>query len=299
MNGILIINKPLGYTSRDIVNIVGKALNTKKIGHTGTLDPNASGVLVLCIGKALKMCELMTSHDKEYIAEVILGISTDTLDMDSNATVLQDVNVNIEKSKIEDVVKSFVGKYEQVVPIYSSVKVNGRKLYEYARSNTQVDLPKKEVQINDISIIDDIAYIDGKIHFNIKCSVSKGTYVRALIRDIGEKLGVPSVMNKLVRTKVGDFNLDNSYTLDDIKSGNFKLIDICSAFPNIKQIVVDDKIANKIKNGVILDKFFDNDIAFIIDKSGNLLALYKNDNDKSRPYKMFMNLSIESRHKKF
>lgn len=288
MNGILIINKPLGYTSRDIVNIVGKALNTKKIGHTGTLDPNASGVLVLCIGKSLKMCELMTSHDKEYIAEVILGISTDTLDMDSNATVLQDVNVNIEKSKIEDVVKSFVGKYEQVVPIYSSVKVNGRKLYEYARSNTQVDLPKKEVQINDISIIDDIAYIDGKIHFNIKCSVSKGTYVRALIRDIGEKLGVPSVMNKLVRTKVGDFNLENSYSLDDIKSGNFKLIDICSAFPNIKQIVVDDKIANKIKNGVILDKFFDNDIAFIVDKSDNLLALYKNDNDKSRPYKMFI-----------
>ena len=288
MNGILIINKPLGYTSRDIVNIVGKALNTKKIGHTGTLDPNASGVLVLCIGKALKMCELMANHDKEYLAEVILGISTDTLDMDSNATVLQDVNINIEKSKIEDVVKSFVGKYEQVVPIYSSVKVNGKKLYEYARSNTKVDLPKKEVQINDISIVDDIICIDGKIHFNIKCSVSKGTYVRALIRDIGDKLGIPSVMNKLVRTKVGGFNLDNSYSLDDIKSGNFKLIDICSAFPSIKQIVVDDKIANKIKNGIILDKFFDSDIAFIIDKSNNLLALYKNDNNKSRPYKMFI-----------
>lgn len=288
MNGILIINKPLGYTSRDIVNIVGKALNTKKIGHTGTLDPNASGVLVLCIGKALKMCELMANHDKEYLAEVILGISTDTLDMDSNATVLQDVNINIEKSKIEDVVKSFVGKYEQVVPIYSSVKVNGKKLYEYARSNTHVDLPKKEVQINDISIVDDIVCIDGKIHFNIKCSVSKGTYVRALIRDIGDKLGIPSVMNKLVRTKVGGFNLDNSYSLDDIKSGNFKLIDICSAFPSIKQIVVDDKIANKIKNGIILDKFFDSDIAFIIDKSNNLLALYKNDNNKSRPYKMFI-----------
>ena len=288
MNGILIINKPLGYTSRDIVNIVGKALNTKKVGHTGTLDPNASGVLVLCIGKALKMCELMTNHDKEYMAEVILGISTDTLDMDSNATVLQDVNVNIEKSKIEDVVKSFIGKYEQVVPVYSSVKVNGRKLYEYARSNTKVDLPKKEVQINDISIVDDIICIDGKIHFNIKCSVSKGTYVRALIRDIGNKLGVPAVMNKLVRTKVGNFDLENSYSLDDIKSGNFKLIDICSAFPSIKQIVVDDKIANKIKNGVILDKFFDSDIAFIIDKSNNLLALYKNDNNKSRPYKMFI-----------
>lgn len=288
MNGVLIINKPLGYTSRDIVNIVGKALNTKKVGHTGTLDPNASGVLVLCIGKALKMCELMTNHDKEYMAEVILGISTDTLDMDSNATILQDVNVNVERSKIEEVVKSFIGKYEQVVPIYSSVKVNGRKLYEYARSNTKVDLPKKEVQINDISIVDDIICIDGKIHFNIKCSVSKGTYVRALIRDIGNKLGVPAVMNKLVRTKVGNFDLENSYSLDDIKSGNFKLIDICSAFPSIKQIVVDDKIANKIKNGVILDKFFDSDIAFIIDKSNNLLALYKNDNNKSRPYKMFI-----------
>ena len=288
MSGILIVNKNLGYTSRDVVNIVGKHLNTKKIGHTGTLDPKASGVLVLCIGKALKMCDLMLNDHKEYIAEIILGISTNTLDMDSNATILQNVDVKLEKKEIKNAVKSFVGKYLQEVPIYSSVKVNGRKLYEYARSNTPVELPKKEVTIDYIDIIDDITYKNNKIYFKIKCSVSKGTYIRALIRDIGEKLGVPAVMNSLVRTKVGNFNIDDSYTLDDIEKGNYKIIDICDAFPNINKIIVDTNVAKKIQNGVILDKFFDDKMAFIFDDEENLLALYQNKDNKSRPYKMFI-----------
>ena len=155
MNGILIINKPLGYTSRDAVNIVGKKLGTKKIGHTGTLDPNASGVLVLCVNQALKLIELMDDYDKEYIAEVILGIETDTLDMDKNATIIKEQAANINKEQIISVVNSFKRKYLQEVPKYSAVKVNGRKLYDYARSNIPVELPKKEVDIKDISIIDD------------------------------------------------------------------------------------------------------------------------------------------------
>ena len=288
MGGILIINKPLGYTSRDVVNIVGKILGTKKIGHTGTLDPNASGVLVLCVGNALKMCDLMLNDHKEYLAEIILGIGTDTLDMDSNATILQDVNVKLDKSEIIDVVKSFVGSYLQEVPIYSSVKVNGKKLYEYARSNTPVKLPKKEVTIDYIDIIDDITYKNNKIYFKIKCSVSKGTYVRALIRDIGNRLGVPSVMNSLIRTKVGIFDIDNSYTLDDITKGNYKMINICDAFTNINRMSVNNKLAKKIKNGVIMDKFFDDKMMFILDEKNNLLALYQNTDDKSRPYKMFI-----------
>ena len=288
MNGILIVNKPLGYTSRDVVNYVGRILNTKKIGHTGTLDPNASGVLVLCIGSALKMCELMDNYDKEYIAEVILGISTDTLDMDSNATIVDEDDVDVNNEKIVDVINSFKGKYMQQVPIYSAVKVNGKKLYEYARNNIPVDLPSKEVEIKDISLLDDISYVDGKIYFKIKCTVSKGTYIRALIRDIGDKLNVPSVMNNLVRTRIGNFNIDNSYSLDDIDNDNYKLMSIIDAFPNIRKITVNDDTVFKIRNGVILDKFFDEDTAFILDKSNNLLALYKNDNNKCRPYKMFI-----------
>lgn len=288
MGGFLIVNKLLGYTSRDIVNLVGKELHTKKVGHTGTLDPNASGVLVLCVGKALKMAELMADHDKEYIAEVILGIETDTLDMDKNATIIKEENVNLDKDVILNIVNSFKGKYNQEVPKYSAVKVNGKKLYEYARNNIPVELPKKEVEIKDISIVDDIIYKNNKIYFKIKCLVGKGTYIRSLVSDIGRKLNVPAVMNSLVRTKVGNFTIDDSFTLDEISNNNFSLINIIDAFPNIPTIKVDRNTANKINNGVILDKFFDDKFAFIIDENENLIALYKNVEDKSRPYKMFV-----------
>ena len=288
MNGLIIVNKPVGYTSRDVVNAVGKVLNTKKIGHTGTLDPNASGVLILCVGNALKMCELMDDYDKEYIAEVILGIATDTLDTDNNATVLEDKSVDVDDDRITSVVNSFKGKYMQQVPIYSAIKVNGRKLYEYARGNIPVELPSKEVEIKHIELVDNINHIDGKIHFSIKCTVSKGTYIRALIRDIGNKLEVPAVMNKLIRTRIGNFSLDNCYTLNDIKDGNYELTSIIDAFPNIKKIIVNEDMVFKIRNGVILDKLFDEDMAFILDNENNLLALYKNKDNKSRPYKMFI-----------
>ena len=286
MNGILVINKDLGYTSRDVVNIVSKTLGTKKVGHTGTLDPGATGVLVVCVGKALKVCELLTNHDKEYIAGITLGIETDTLDMDGN--IIKDIAVDIDDKMIIETVNSFVGKYNQEVPKYSAVKVNGKKLYEYARKNIPVKLPSKEVEIKSIEIIDDIVHEDGKVFFKIKCTVSKGTYIRSLVRDIGNKLGVPSVMNSLVRTRHGNFTIDNSYSIDDIKNNNYQLIDIVDAFPNIPLVKVNDDIAFKIKNGVVLDKFFGSEMAFIVDNNDNLLALYKLDGNKCRTYKMFL-----------
>lgn len=286
MNGILVINKPLGYTSRDIVNIISKELNTKKVGHTGTLDPMASGVLVICVGNALKVCELLTNHDKEYIAGITLGIETDTLDMEGN--VLKSVDVNISDDKIYDVVDSFLGMYLQEVPKYSAVKVNGKKLYEYARKGINVELPSKEVEIKSIEIIDDVVHKDGKIFFSIKCTVSKGTYIRSLVRDIGNKLGVPSVMNNLIRTRQGNFKIDNSYSVEDIKNNYYKLINIIDAFPNIPIIKVDNNMAFKVKNGVVLNKFFDSEMAFIEDNDNNLIALYKLDGDKCRTYKMFL-----------
>ena len=285
MNGILVVNKDLGYTSRDVVNIVSKALNTKKVGHTGTLDPMASGVLVLCVGNALKLCEMLTNHDKEYIAGVTLGIETDTLDMEG--TVLSTEIVDIDKDKIIEAVKTFCGSYMQEVPKYSAVKVNGKKLYEYARNNIDVKLPSKMVDIYDIEIIDDIEYQDGKIHFKIKTTVSKGTYIRSLVRDIGTRLGVPAVMNSLVRNRLGDFNIDKAYSIDDIKNGNFELIPIMDAIKDIQRIKVDERMAFKIRNGVIVDSFFDGDKAFILDEDDNLIAIYENYNDKARVYKMF------------
>ena len=285
MNGILVVNKDLGYTSRDVVNIVSKSLNTKKVGHTGTLDPMASGVLVICCGNALKLCEMLTNHDKEYVAGITLGIETDTLDMEG--TVLSTKDVDIDKDKIIDVVNSFKGSYMQEVPKYSAVKVSGKKLYEYARNNIDVKLPSKMVDIFDIEVIDDITYNDGKVYFKIKTTVSKGTYIRSLVRDIGTKLGVPAVMNSLVRTRLGKFKIDDAYSIDDIKNGEYELIRILDAIDNLPKIKVDDRLAFKIRNGVILDKFFDGDKAFILDKDDNLIAIYENINDKARVYKMF------------
>lgn len=285
MMGILLINKPTGYTSRDIVNIISKKFKTRRVGHTGTLDPGATGLLVICINKALKVCELLTNHDKEYIAGITLGIETDTLDMDG--VVLSTETVDIDKQKIIECVNSFKKTYLQEVPKYSAIKVNGKKLYEYARSNTYVELPKKEVTIYDIQIIDDILYKDGKVYFKIKCHVSKGTYIRSLVRDIGAKLGVVATMNSLERTKLGTFILSEAYTLEDIMNDSYKLLSIEEALPDISHLVVDDEVAFKVKNGVAINRFVDTEMKFIFDKDNNLLALYKNDNDKARVYKMF------------
>lgn len=285
-NGILIVNKPSGITSRDVVNIVGKTLNTKKVGHTGTLDPMATGVLVLCLGNALKVCELITANDKEYIAKVILGIETETLD--TTSPIINTKKTNITKEEIEKVLNSFKGSYLQEVPKYSAVKINGKKLYEYAREGKEIELPKKMVTIYDIQLISDITYYNDTTSFYIKTTVSKGTYIRSLIRDIGYKLNTYGCMDSLERTRQGIFNIDNSYTLEEIKNNNYKLLSIEKSLPNIPLVEVDNKTLFKIKNGVKLKKFFDGDMAIIKDKN-KVVAIYKNDLNVSKLFKMIDN----------
>ena len=285
-NGILIVNKPSGITSRDVVNIVGKTLNTKKVGHTGTLDPMATGVLVLCLGNALKVCELITANDKEYIAKVILGIETETLD--TTSPIINTKKTNITKEEIEKVLNSFKGSYLQEVPKYSAVKINGKKLYEYAREGKEIELPKKVVTIYDIQLISDITYYNDTTSFYIKTTVSKGTYIRSLIRDIGYKLNTYGCMDSLERTRQGIFNIDNSYTLEEIKNNNYKLLSIEESLPNIPLVQVDNKTLFKIKNGVKLKKFFDGDMAIIKDKN-KVVAIYKNDLNESKLFKMIDN----------
>ena len=285
-NGILIVNKPSGITSRDVVNIVGKTLNTKKVGHTGTLDPMATGVLVLCLGNALKVCEIITANDKEYIAKVILGIETETLD--TTSPIINTKKTNITKEEIEKVLNSFKGSYLQEVPKYSAVKINGKKLYEYAREGKEIELPKKMVTIYDIQLISDITYYNDTTTFYIKTTVSKGTYIRSLIRDIGYKLNTYGCMDSLERTRQGIFNIDNSYTLEEIKNNNYKLLSIEESLPNIPLVQVDNKTLFKIKNGVKLKKFFDGDMAIIKDKN-KVVAIYKNDLNESKLFKMIDN----------
>lgn len=285
-NGILIVNKPSGITSRDVVNIVGKTLNTKKVGHTGTLDPMATGVIVLCLGNALKVCELITANDKEYIAKVILGIETETLD--TTSPIINTKKTNITKEEIEKVLNSFKGSYLQEVPKYSAVKINGKKLYEYAREGKEIELPKKMVTIYDIQLISDITYYNDTTSFYIKTTVSKGTYIRSLIRDIGYKLNTYGCMDSLERTRQGIFNIDNSYTLEEIKNNNYKLLSIEESLPNIPLVEVDNKTLFKIRNGVKLKKFFTGDMAIIKDKN-KVVAIYKNDLNESKLFKMIDN----------
>ena len=285
-NGILMVNKPSGITSRDVINIVGKTLNTKKVGHTGTLDPMATGVLVLCLGNALKVCELITANDKEYIAKVILGIETETLD--TTSPIINTKKTNITKEEIEKVLNSFKGSYLQEVPKYSAVKINGKKLYEYAREGKEIELPKKMVTIYDIQLVSDITYYNDTTSFYIKTTVSKGTYIRSLIRDIGYKLNTCGCMDSLERTRQGIFNIDNSYTLEEIKNNNYKLLSIEESLPNIPLVEVDNKTLFKIRNGVKLKKFFTGDMAIIKDKN-KVVAIYKNDLNESKLFKMIDN----------
>lgn len=290
MNGILLVNKKENWTSRDVVNKVGKILGTKKVGHTGTLDPLATGVLVLCIESATKLNEILTSTYKEYEAEITLGLLTDTLDITGNE--LKEEKVKVNKEQILEALNKMTGKYVQDVPIYSAVKVNGRKLYEYARAGESVELPKREVDIKELELIGNIKYTDNKTIFNIRCLVSKGTYIRTLVNDIANSLNTIGVMSKLTRTKQGKFKLENCYKIEDIESGNYKLISIAEALNNFPKVVVDGYLENLIKNGAVINDEWKQEHILFIDKNNCLLALYKSydkDKTKLKPWKMFNN----------
>lgn len=282
-DGVLVVYKEKGYTSRDVVNRVSKILHTKRIGHTGTLDPIATGVLVLCVEDGLKLVELLTNHDKEYVAKVRLGIETDTLDI-TGSVVQEELCQDITKDKIQTVLKNFIGKSRQVVPKYSAIKVNGKKLYEYARKGEEVELPVRDIEIYDLQMIGDISNNE----FTIKCSVSKGTYIRSLIRDIGYALGTVATMVELVRTKSGKFMIEDAYTLEDLEKGKYQLLKIEDVL-EIPKVVVEESMEKKIRNGQVIPKFFEGDMAMILDPNEKLIAIYqKKDDIYVKPYRMFL-----------
>ncbi len=278
MQGAIIVNKAPDMTSRDVINILNKKFNTKSIGHTGTLDPIAEGVLVCLIGKYTKLTDILINHDKEYIASFKLGILTDTLDI--TGKILKEEKINLTKEEIQKTILSFKGKYNQEVPIYSAVKINGKKLYEYARNNEEITLPKREVNIYDIELLN----IDNDI-ITIKTKVSKGTYIRSLIRDIGLKLNTNATMTKLIRTKLGKFTIEESYTLEDIQNDNYKLLSLEDLI-NLDTININEEMLFKIKNGQIIDYQTNK---YILYKYNNQdIALYKPyQNNKIKPFIMF------------
>ena len=281
MDGILIIDKEKNYTSRDVVNIVSNSLKTKKVGHTGTLDPLATGLLVICVGKATKLVDILTNHDKEYIADITFGIETDTLD--STGNILKEENKIIKKEDIIQALNSYKKEYDQQVPIYSAIKINGKKLYEYARENIKVELPTRKVNIYDIELLN-YEIIDNKTHIQIRCNVSKGTYIRSLIRDIGNSLNTCAIMTDLRRTKLGDFSIEDATKIKDIK--NAKLYSIEEVLKNYKQIEVDGNLEFKIKNGCKIENIYNEEYVLFKNING-IIGLYKKENNMLKPYKMF------------
>lgn len=271
-NGIVIVNKPSGYTSRDIVNIYQKKLKTKKIGHCGTLDPLAKGVLVLCVGSATKLVDYLTNTDKKYLAKMQLGILTTTSDLDGE--VIENVDVDVSDEQIIEVFNNFPSSYIQEVPIYSAVKVNGKKLYEYARSGLEVELPKREVKIKSLEL-KSINRNDKLIEIEFLCDVSKGTYIRSLCIDIAKELNTISVMSDLVRVTQAGFSLDECIGLDD----DVELIDINQvvfSYPRIDLLSVDDvKFGRKIKNEFNIDGivtlYYDNELIAFYESDGDML----------------------------
>ena len=248
MNGLIIFDKEKGITSHDLVYKVRKKTGIKKVGHAGTLDPMATGVLIIAIGKATKVNEYLLLKDKKYIAKIKLGILTDTFDITGN--ILEKENVSVLKKDIEEVLKRFTGKMSQTPPIYSALKVNGQKLYEYAREGKEVKIKNRNIEIFENKLID----FNGKDEFSIEIEVSKGTYIRSVAYDIGKAVGTYGTITELRRIKSGNFDIENSIkisdfenmSLDELKSN---LIPMELALENLKRIEIPKSFKQNFLNG--------------------------------------------------
>ena len=257
MEGILIINKPKGYTSQDVVSKVKKILNVKKVGHTGTLDPLATGVLPIMIGNYTKLSKYLIEHDKTYLARIKLGEKRDTGDEEGKIIetreVLQD---NLDKEKIENVLKSFCGRQKQIPPMYSAIKVNGKKLYEYAREGKKVEIPEREIEIYNIKL-KNINSEKKEIEFEVNCS--KGTYIRVLCENIAECLGTIGYMSFLKRIRVDRFVINKAITLEELEKNSDNkvfleenLINMDEIFKELPYIVLNNRKKELFLNGVML-----------------------------------------------
>ncbi len=253
MQGIIIINKPEGFTSQDVVSKVKRILNVKKAGHTGTLDPLATGVLPVLIGNYTKLSKYLIEHDKTYIAKIELGKRTDTGDREGKIIEEKEV-LAFEKEKIERILKSFLGKQKQIPPQYSAIKIEGKKLYEYAREGKKIEIPPRDIEIYSIDLIN---FNEKEIEFKVNCS--KGTYIRVLCEDIAEKLGTVGYMLDLKRINVDKFKIENAIDFetleknkDNIEFLNKNLITMEQIFKSFPKIVLNKRKEELFLNGVML-----------------------------------------------
>lgn len=282
MDGILLIDKPKDFTSHDVINVLRGMLKTRKLGHTGTLDPDATGVLVVGVNKGTKIMKYLNSDQKKYIARVAIGIATDTLDKTGEVIETKEVTA---LSGVDDVIESFKGIYTQTPPMYSAVKYQGKRLYEYARKGIVIDdIPSRDIEVFDIKRISDIIYKDNVAYFDYEVHASKGLYVRTLSYDIGKKLGFPAHNYDLQRTMAGTFHIKDCVSLDDVQEGNYSLISLSNALDFMEKIEVSKDIEKHVENGmaISLRMFKKASLTRIVDKDDNLLAIYDKHETESK-----------------
>lgn len=301
INGVINVYKEKGFTSHDVVAKLRGILKTKKIGHTGTLDPEAEGVLPVCIGNATKLCDMIMEKHKVYEAELVLGVSTDTEDMTGDIIEKYDGVINIDENHLKSVINSFVGEYMQIPPMYSAIKVNGKKLYDLARQGMEIERKPRSVQIYGIEVIE----IDLPI-IRIRVDCGKGTYIRSLCRDIGNTLGVYGCMGYLLRIKTGIFELEESHKLCEIQDicdkGNLFnsgiLIPTDEILCDYPKIHIKDEYVRFLENGnpLLYEMFSDSEIIktgqslYRVYCGEKFMAAYRKDNNQSvfKVEKMFL-----------
>lgn len=297
LSGIINIYKEAGFTSHDVVAKMRGILRQKKIGHTGTLDPEAVGVLPVCLGSGTKLCDVLTDHDKEYEAVLLLGVSTDT--QDTTGTVLCEREVSCTEEEAREAVMSFVGEYDQIPPMYSALKVDGKKLYELARAGKEVERAARRVVIEDI-VIEKIEL--PRIVMKVSCS--KGTYIRTLCHDIGEKLGCGGAMESLKRTRVGQFAIEDAITLSQLErlrdeaAVEEKVMPVDAFFSDLPAVHIKEEFTKLIENGnafgrqhvVEPEHCKEKSRIRVYDSKNKFYGIYEYDSQRHRmkPWKMFL-----------
>ena len=277
MNGIVIINKPKGCTSHDVVYKVKKLFN-EKVGHTGTLDPMAEGVLPVLVGKGTLLSKYLINHDKKYVVKLQLGIKTDTADSEGKIIEEKDMDLSIfNQEKLNEILKTFIGKQEQIPPIYSAIKVNGKKLYEYARKGQNVEIKPRQIEIYDINLIN-FSKEEKQIEFEVFCG--KGTYIRSLCEYIAKKMNTVGYMKELKRIQVGNFKIENSVAVEEL-TANFdnekyienKIISIEKLFENNEKIILNSRKLELFLNGVKITQNYADGVYKIYDEKSVFIGL--------------------------
>ncbi len=271
INGVLLVDKPKGITSQTLLTKIKKQLHIKKIGHAGTLDPLATGLMVVLLGSATKLSDYLLNNEKQYQCEILIGKSSDTEDITGNIISTKEVK---KINDVESVLNSLIGNLNQVPPMYSSIHHNGVKLYELARQGIEVERESRLIEVKNIKLTSDVVYKEQCAFFSYLTTVSKGTYIRTLCTEIGKRLGYPALMNELRRVKSGKFSIEDANTLDDIENNNYHIISNYDAMKDKKIIEVDEKTYHDIMNGKMIFLNSREQIIFL-GYHHNLVAVYE------------------------